>query len=213
MTKGITIGLTGNSGAGKGEAAIFMNQRGAYIINADILAHESMKKGQPAYEAIVLTFGGSILDAGGEIDRKVLGAVVYNDREKKHLLESIVHSEVRLKADRATNGAFSNGYLFVVWDAPLLIEAGMHKMCDAVILLTAPLNVKANRIIARDDISADLAELRLRNQHDETTLLEILKLDIAPQQIFIINNDAGLDALRENIARVLDSLNLTRTLT
>jgi dephospho-CoA kinase len=208
MTGGSIIGLTGNSGAGKGEAALFMKRHGAYVIDADVLAHESMKRGEPAYGSIARLFGESVLGPDGEINRKLLGTIVYHDAKKKGLLESIIHVEVKRKTDQITNDALSNAAPFVVWDAPLLIEAGMHKMCDAVILLTAPFEVKLSRIVTRDNISGNQAALRLHNQRDEAKLLDILKRDIAPQRIFIIDNDAGLGKLHEGISRVLRSLDL-----
>jgi dephospho-CoA kinase len=167
-----------------------------------------MKKGEPAYRAIVQSFGESVLDAGGEIDRPLLGSIVYNNEKKKRLLESIVHVEVKRKAYQITDDALSNAVPFVVWDAPLLVEANMHKMCDAVILLTAPFEVKLSRIVTRDNISGGQAALRLRNQRNEAKLLDILKRDILPHRVFVINNDAGLNKLREGISHVLRSLGI-----
>ena len=94
------IGLTGGIATGKSTVSIILKKAGAVIIDADRIARDVVKKGLPAYLEIIDTFGDTVLLPDGEIDRSVLGDIIFNDPQKKQLLNSIVHPRVRKEQNR-----------------------------------------------------------------------------------------------------------------
>src|SRR5512139_1123511 len=94
------IGLTGNIATGKSTVAQMLADLGATVIDADALVHELQRKGTPVYQAIVAAFGSGILDRAGEIDRKTLGSIVFNDPAQLRVLEGILHPAVLIESLR-----------------------------------------------------------------------------------------------------------------
>jgi len=192
------IGLTGNSGSGKGTVCGILRRMGAFCIDADKLAHQVMEYGRPAYTEIADEFGVGVISADGSIDRRKLGAIVFRDPSRRGVLERIVHSKVIGECLRLTSGASVRPeYAFVVWDAPLLIEAGMHLRCDAVFLVAAPFALRLSRILARDNITEEQAKLRMASQTPQDALYKKLIDDIGESRVTIIKNDGNLYDLTE----------------
>ncbi|MCL2571494.1 MAG: dephospho-CoA kinase [Defluviitaleaceae bacterium] len=164
------IGITGISGSGKTAAARILADIGGFVVDADPLAHELMKKGRHAYDEIIDFFGTSILGTDGEIHRPALGKVVFEDNEKLSRLEAIIHPKVITKTMELIEDARNEGYSFAVIDAPLLIEAGMDKYCDSTWLITANHETKIKRIMKRDNITRDVAAKRLASRQGDEAL-------------------------------------------
>lgn len=161
----IVAGLTGGIATGKSTVSAIFESAGAIIIDADHIAREVVKKDTPAWYKIVEHFGRDILLPGGEINRPLLGDIVFNNPMKKDILNDIVHPFVkaqthkRLKQiERATPGAV------VILDVPLLIEAGMHKGLPEVIVVYAPEHIQLQRLRQRDNLSEIDALARIRSQ-------------------------------------------------
>src|SRR5699024_5239198 len=91
----LVIGLTGSIGTGKSLIAAKLKEIGIPVVDADIIAREVVKKGKPAYEKIIATFGHDILHADGTLNRQALGAIVFNDEHKRKQLNEITHPEIR----------------------------------------------------------------------------------------------------------------------
>ena len=158
------IGLTGNSGSGKGAVGKILEKHGALVIDCDVLAHENMAKGGVAYHDIVRAFGDGILSENGEIDRKILGGVVFNDKDKLALLNKISHAYINRRVFEIIEE--SPQYNLIVIDAPLLFEAGMAEKCSACWLVTADEKIRLERVMQRDGINEEKARERFRNQRD-----------------------------------------------
>jgi dephospho-CoA kinase len=154
MVKPFVVGLTGSIGAGKSTVARLFAQRGAQVIDADALGHAALHERR---EAIVATFGNGILDELGEISRSKLGAVVFADPQKRRELEAIVHPHIRHKAEEQI--AKSEAAVVVV-DAALLIEAGWHRVCDQVVYVDAPWEIRLERVKARSGWDASALKAR-----------------------------------------------------
>ena len=190
------IGVTGNSGAGKGAVCEILRGMGGFCVDADKLAHKVMEPGEPAYNEIADEFGGGIISPDGSIDRKKLGGIVFRDPARRKVLEGIIHSKVIRLCRRLTIQAQNaGGYSFAVWDAPLLAEAGMHAQCDTVLLVTAPFPVKLSRIQSRDGISEEQAILRLSNQTPDSALYRKLTEDMGETRVKVITNNGNLQDL------------------
>ncbi len=167
--KSMVIGLTGNSGAGKSTVAEIMKKNGAYILDCDKMAHENMQKGGSAYKKIVTEFGKDILHENGEIDRKKLGAIVFNDKNSLLTLNTVTHDIIKKQIINILAKAESR---CTVIDAPLLEEAGLIPLCDEVWVVTAKLETRIRRITQRDGITKEAALLRFKNQKSDDALLK-----------------------------------------
>lgn len=190
------IGLTGGTGSGKGFVSERLRQRKAYIIDADIVAHEIIKKGKPAYCEIVEYFGNGILDENGEIVRRKLGNIVFSDKEKLAFLNLCTHKYINLEVFRIIDEVKtqSDQYSAVVIDAPLLAESGLSEVCDDIWVVYADAAVREKRIMERDGIDVEQARNRIGSQK---TWEEYKKLGAV-----IIDNSSD----DENVERQLDAL-------
>jgi dephospho-CoA kinase len=160
----ITIGLTGNSGCGKSTVAAALKKKNCIICDCDKVAHENMAKGGVAYSDIVAEFGEGILLENGEIDRKKLGGIVFNDKEKLEKLNSLTHLHITEKILADKEEAKRKNCDFLLVDAPLLLEANMQNLVDAVWVVTADYEKRIERILERDGITREMAEKRFKNQ-------------------------------------------------
>lgn len=192
------IGLTGNSGCGKSTVSNILCEFGAYIIDADKIAHDIIKKGNTAYIEIIKLFGNDILNQENEIDRKKLAEIVFNNKEKLELLTSLTHKYIieYIKEDIKNILSSNLNYRYIVIDAPLLIEAGLHKITDKVWVVYADLNIRIERITKRDKITKQKAIERFNNQ------MEYEKLK-SYADIIIENNDNDLNKLKETVKGLL----------
>ena len=156
----MVIGLTGLTGAGKSTAAELLSRRGCHIIDADKVARRVTDR-PDILEKIKTAFGAECINADGTLNRRTLGQIVFNDAEKLQLLNSITHPPIT--ADMLAEAKAHDGET-VVLDVPLLKESGLDKVCDLVLRITAPEDVRAGRIIARDGLSPEEARARISSQ-------------------------------------------------
>lgn len=159
------IGLTGGVATGKSSVAGMLAEKGAHIIDADRLARDVVEPGQPAWREIVDWLGESILLHDRCIDREKLADLVFKDEQMRHKLNSIVHprvGELLLTMTEKIRDDYPDAIL--VYDIPLLVEAGLCNMVEMVLLVFAPPRVQVERQQKRDGISASAAEARLRAQ-------------------------------------------------
>jgi len=191
------IGLTGGMGSGKSTVARILALRGGYILDADEINHEQMRKGMPAHRAIVEAFGADVLDENGEIARHALAALVFHDAEKLQILVDITHGHVIAATVLAIEALQTDhqGFRFLVIDAPLLIEANMHSICDAVWVVVAGEEIRVARILERDGLAREQALVRIRKQLPQDVL--------ASYADCILTNDEGFDALEADVVKHL----------
>lgn len=159
------IGLTGGIATGKSTVSAMFKKAGAIIIDADRIARAVVKKGLPAYREIVAQFGTEVLLPDGEINRNMLGDIIFKDPHKKQLLNRIVHPHVNEEVNRQikqTQKTHPNAV--VVLDVPLLIEAGMHNNLSEIIVVYAPQDIQIQRLMQRDRISEADALARVQSQ-------------------------------------------------
>lgn len=159
------IGLTGGTGSGKGVVSQCLKKAGAAIIDADLIAHDIIKKGKPAYEELVDYFGDQILQEDGEIFRRKLGEIVFHEKEKLEFLNQCTHKYIAQEITRQIQEekAFGRAKCIII-DAPLLVEAGLVEICDAIWVVYADEEVRARRVMQRDGITYETAKARIGNQ-------------------------------------------------
>jgi len=141
------IGLTGNIASGKSVVADLLEDRGATIIDADVLAREAVMKGSPALEKIVEKWGEDVLDKEGNLDRAALRHKVFEDQSDLDALNEIVHPEVQRLRTKAVAEARARGDQGVVSVIPLLFERHLADDFDTIILVDAPRSVRLERIV------------------------------------------------------------------
>ena len=148
------IGLTGGIASGKSTVSNILKKAGAVIIDADRIARDVVKKGLPAYQEIRDTFGDNVLSPDGEIDRSVLGDIIFNDPQKKQLLNRIVHPYVSKETNfQLKHIEKTHPNTIVILDIPLLMEAQMHRDLSDVIVVYVPEHTQIKRLMRRDGIS------------------------------------------------------------
>jgi len=157
------IGITGGFGTGKSYVSGIFRELGAKVIDADQLAHDSIKKRGPAYKKVAALFGPSVLGPGREIDRRKLGRIVFEDKRSLKRLDAIVHPEV-MKAIKARIRKAARSGAVIVVDAPLLIEAGLAESVDELVVVTCPKDEQVRRCVSKFGIDKEEVLKRIKNQ-------------------------------------------------
>lgn len=194
----LLVGLTGNIGSGKSTVAQLLSERGATIIDADVLARRAVEVGTPAYKAIVERWGTSILEPGGVIDRSALRRIVFSEPSELEQLNALVHPEVERMREALVEQARLRGDKLVVCDIPLLFETKRTDVFDRIVLVDAPRPVRLERLVR---------ERGLR----ETEAMEMIVAQM-PAELkraradFIIDNDGTLAQLDARVAEVWGAL-------
>src|SRR5688500_11794827 len=143
----LLVGLTGNIASGKSTVAQLLSERGATIIDADVLARRAVERGSKAFDAIVKRWGTSILSPDGHLDRVALRRVVFGDPKELESLNEIVHPEVERLRDLRISEARGRGDKVVVCDIPLLFEKKMVDHFDRIVLVDAPRPLRLERLV------------------------------------------------------------------
>src|SRR5262245_45823289 len=143
----LLVGLTGNIGSGKSTVARMLSERGATIIDADVLARRAVELGTPAYTKIVARWGRAVVSPDGHLDRAALRRVVFADQSQLEELNEIVHPEVEQLRDRLVEQARARGDRIVVCDIPLLFEKGMADRFDRILLVDAHRPIRLERLL------------------------------------------------------------------
>ena len=163
------IGITGPSGAGKGELSRFLNEKyGFPILDADVIYHSLVSSPSPCLEEIKAEFGEKVIAPNGSLDRKALSDLVFgeNNRDRLNLLNQITHKHVVSEIDNSLL-KFRDSVKACIIDAPLLIEAGLCSKCDLTVSVLASQETRAERISKRDGIDQASALRRIRSQKED----------------------------------------------
>lgn len=195
------IGLTGGIASGKNLTAGFFKELGAHIIDADEISREIAKPELPAYNAVVQEFGLEILNPDKTINRKKLGKIVFNDKDKLKKLESITHPKIIAEENRQIkNIQLKNPDAVIIVNAALLIETGRYREMDKVIVVYADENTQRKRLMARDGISEVEARMRISQQ---MPLKEKVKF-----ADFVIDNSFDVEKTKEEVVKVFKTITL-----
>jgi dephospho-CoA kinase len=158
------IGLTGGIATGKSTVAGMLALRGAFVVDADLLAREVVEPGEPALTEIAAEFGPGVLDTAGHLDRAALGEVVFADPQRRRRLEAITHPRITaLMQQRIAAGLQSDAPLVVV-DIPLLFENRRDSWMEGVLLVYADAETQRRRMVERDGFSDEEARRRIAAQ-------------------------------------------------
>ena len=165
LNKKTLLGLTGKTGAGKSTVSKYLKEKGAYVIDGDIVAREVLVDNVPLLNKLTESFGEDILE-NGVLNRKKLAEKAFSTSENTKLLNSIMHPAINEKIQSEANEAFKSHNVVIV-DAAAIIESGYADTCDMLIVVTAPEDIRKERIIKRDNISEKDAIIRINGQKDD----------------------------------------------
>ena len=161
----ILVGLTGGIATGKSTVAKMFKHCGAVVIDADELARDVVKPGKPAWREIVALFGKTVLSQDRSLNRQALGSIVFRNPKKLRQLERIIHPRVAREQARLTNqAARTDPQAVVIYDVPLLFEAGIDKRVHHTIVVTADRETQISRLKKRNGLSQAEAIRRIRSQ-------------------------------------------------
>lgn len=194
----LLVGLTGNIGSGKSTVAQMFSERGATVIDADVLARRAVEVGTAAYGKIVARWGAAVLAPDGHLDRAALRRIVFADHDQLEELNQIVHPEVERLRLRLIEQARARGDRIVICDIPLLFERHMTDRFDRIVLVDASRAVRLERLV-KD------RELR------ETEAMDMIAAQM-PAELkraradFIIENDGTFAQLERRVQDVWAAL-------
>ncbi len=157
----MVIGLTGGISSGKSFVESYLEKKGYFILDTDILYKELIKPGNICYNAIIKEF--PYFNSDSTIDLKKLASVVYNDYEKLKLLNSLVHPLIYKECEKIIKESKEDIIFLVV---PLMFEAGFDKLCDKVCCVYTSKEAQINRLINRDNIGREDAIKKINAQMD-----------------------------------------------
>ena len=157
------IGLTGSIASGKSTIADMIRNMGLPIVDADLVARQVVEVGSPTLAEIVEEFGQDILLSTGEMDRAKVGAIIFNDEQKRLKLNSIIHPAIQVEMIRQRDAYVAEGK-HVVMDIPLLFESKLQHLVDKILVVTVSPDVQLQRLMTRNNLSKEEAEARIASQ-------------------------------------------------
>jgi dephospho-CoA kinase len=192
------IGVTGRIACGKSSVLAILNEKGVETIDADQVYHELIRPNSPLWESLRLAFGDGIVGADGRIDRKALGAIVFNDPKALRRLDQLTHPAV---IDEIKRQIARSSSAVIAVDGVKLVESGMDLFCDVVWRVTCDHSTQIERLIQRNGISEAEAERRIDAQPSppRSTRSEI-----------VIANSGDFAALRDQVSVAWESLPLSQ---
>ena len=194
----LLVGLTGNIGSGKSAVAQLLSERGATIIDADVLARRAVEMGTPGHRAIVERWGTSILAADSSLDRAALRRIVFSDPAELEQLNALVHPEVERMRAGLVELARERGDRLVVCDIPLLFERRMTDNFDRIVLVDAPRPVRLERLVR---------ERGLRETEAMDMIVSQMPAELKRARAdYVIDNDGTLTQLDLRVTDVWSAL-------
>lgn len=181
------LGLTGNIGCGKSSVTDILTNHNIDVIDADIISRKIFEDNL-LLDEIFEYFGRHIAYEDGTLNRKLLGHIVFNDKEKLLKLNSLTHPKIKDKIKDEINVIANNNKSIVVIDAALLVEGGYLDMIDKLLVITCQEYIQINRIINRDNCSKEDAISRINSQ-----MIQCEKVKYAD---YIIDNSSSLKELQ-----------------
>jgi len=160
----VIIGLTGGIASGKSTVTRMLQEQNIPVIDADVEARLAVEKGEKAYDDIVSYFGKDILMEDGSIDRIKLGSIIFPDKEKRTVLNNIVHPAVRGRMTQKKDQYLAMGHNIVVLDIPLLFESKLTYMVDKVVVVYVDEQTQLDRLMVRNGFTKEEAKVRIASQ-------------------------------------------------
>lgn len=195
----LKVGLTGSIAVGKTFVCEVLRELGCHVLDADQTARQVVAKGTDGLAEIVKHFGESFLLADGELDRKKLGQVVFADKEKRTLLNSIVHPRVIAEQDKWLNELEKHDPdSIAVIDAALMIESGGYRRFDKIVVVWCSPDIQLSRLMKRDGLTRDEAAKRIDAQMPQDEKKKFAD--------FLIETSGEYEATRQQVRELVSRL-------
>jgi dephospho-CoA kinase len=189
------IGLLGGMGSGKSEVArVFAEEARARVISGDALAHEALRRPE-VREQIARRWGPGVLDERGEVDRKQLGGIVFATRSELEALEALVHPWIKARILEELDAARRDGARLVVLDAAIMLEAGWSEVCDELVFVEVPREVRLGRVARQRGWTEKEVEAR--------EMAQMPLAEKAARADHILENSGTLEDLRRQVRALL----------
>ncbi|MBS8265173.1 dephospho-CoA kinase [Mesobacillus boroniphilus] len=198
----LVIGLTGGIASGKSTVSAMFTDMGITVIDADIEARLAVEPGEKAYNDIVSHFGTEILEDNGTINRPKLGEIIFNNEEKRLLLNSIVHPAVRERMAQKRALAEAANEKAVVLDIPLLFESKLTGLVEKIIVVYVDEQTQLERLMKRNGFSEEEANSRIKSQ---MPLKDKVGLAAA-----VIDNSGSIEQSRQQLMDLLSKWGILR---
>ena len=195
------IGLCGGSGSGKGAVCDLFRQKGILCIDTDLVYRDLTSRSGSLLQELEREFGNEIISDENTLNRKALAKIVFSSvssNENLKRLNEISHKYILDETRRMLRLEATDGARLSVVDAPVLFESGFDRECDLIVCVVADKDVRINRIIARDGITAEQAEERISSQMSDDELIS--------RSDYVINNNDSLEELKDNVFALIDKL-------
>ena len=189
-------GLTGGIGSGKTTVSNILRDKGYIVLDADEIGREVTDRGQPLLRMLVKDFGIDIIREDGTLDRKLLAEKAFGDKLKTNRLNELVQTAILCKAvEKFHKLSLTDSKRVMFFDVPLLFEAGWDRYMQQIWLVTAPEDVRIQRVEIRDGLSEEEIRARIRLQMSEEEKME--RADV------IIQNDEGMAKLMAQVEKAI----------
>lgn len=192
------LGLTGGIASGKSTIADCFVECGALLVSADQLAREVVSRGNPILDELAVAFGEDILTFDGSLNREILARLVFNDSAARRKLEAITHPAIAHLAECRLSALKKSSHELIVYEAPLLFEAGAEGRVDQVLVVVVDPVVQLERLMSRDQLDEIEARQRIAAQWPQAD--KVVKAD------FVIDNSGTVQQSSSRVSSLYDYL-------
>ncbi|MDN4493649.1 dephospho-CoA kinase [Ureibacillus aquaedulcis] len=194
------IGLTGSIASGKSTVANMLKEYGLPIVDADVVARLVVEPGTPTLQKIVELFGEEALTENGAMNRQKIGAIIFNNEEKRKELNSIIHPAIRQEMLRQRDEHVKNGAKTVVMDIPLLFESKLQHFVEKILVVSVSEETQLKRLMERNQLTEREAKARIESQ---------LPLSVKEQGAdAVINNNGTIEQTAKQLGNILRNWNV-----
>ncbi|CAA0820865.1 Dephospho-CoA kinase [Striga hermonthica] len=189
------VGLTGGISSGKSTVSNLFKANGIPVVDADVIARNVLNKGTGGWRKVLAAFGDEILLSGGEVDRLKLGQIVFNDPDRRQLLNRLLAPYISFGILLQVLKLWIKGCKIIVLDVPLLFEAKMDRWTKPIIVVWANPKTQLERLMLRDGSTAEEAQSRINAQ---------MPLDLKKSKAdIVVDNSGSLEGLNERFEELL----------
>lgn len=199
----MVLGITGSIASGKTTVALMFQELGAVVVSADVLAREIVEPGSEVLARIAEHFGQRVMREDGVLNRPFVANLIFNDKRARKELNGITHPAIAELAAQKLREAELSGAPLVIYDAPLLFEAGADRQVDKVLVVRVREEVQLARLMDRDGISRQQALARVASQMPQAE--KIARAD------FVVDNSGTPRQTKEQVRSLMERLCSSRT--
>ncbi len=194
MNKRLVLGITGGSGSGKSQVCKLLASMGAEIIDADEIGHEITSR-EDVLREITVEFGSGVINSDGTLNRRALGSIVFNSKKALETLNIITHKKIFDEIEKRLSESRAE---VVAIDAAVLKTTKIKNVCDFIIAVVAPMNMRLSRIMQRDSLSEEQAKARIASQMSDA--------EYAHGVDFVILNGGNVENLNRRVIEIFETI-------